>query len=320
MAYNFDPEFQDIIPLLPVGSFDDPVAARVLMVDVVRAMNAGLDFSALHIDDRPIPGYDGSPEVTVRLYTPREREATVAGLLYIHGGGFTVGDLETEHGLAGEFSRELGIVVVSVDYRLAPEHPYPAGLNDCYAALCWMHANAAGLGIDPARIGICGQSAGGGLAAGLALLARDRQGPAICFQALGIPELDDRLATPSMQLFTDTPLWNLPSAELSWRLYLGDIAAGSPGVPVYAAPARATDLSGLPPAYVTAMEFDPLRDEDILYALALLQAGVPVELHTYPGTFHGCGIVPHAAVCRRYSEDVTGALRRGLRVQGSSQP
>jgi acetyl esterase len=315
MAYNFDPEFQDIIPLLPVGSFADPVAARTLMLDVVRAMNAGVDFSALRIDDRSIPGWAGEPQVTVRVYTPAKREAGVPGLLYIHGGGFTVGDLDTEHGLAGEFSRELGIVVVSVDYRLAPEHPYPAGLNDCYAALSWMHANAARLGIDPARIGICGQSAGGGLAAALALLARDRRGPAICFQVLGIPELDDRLATPSMHCFTDTPLWNRPSAELSWQMYLGDIAPGSANVPVYAAPARATDLTGLPPAYVTAMEFDPLRDEDILYALALLQAGVPVELHTYPGTFHGCGIVPHAAVSRRYSEDVQGALRRGLRIQ-----
>jgi len=315
MTYNFDPELRDIIPLLPIGLFDDPVAARALMLDVVRAMNAGLDFSALQIDDRSIPGYADAPDVTVRVYTPTGRKARVPGLLYIHGGGFTVGDLDTEHGLAGEFSRELGIVVVSVAYRLAPEHPYPAGLHDCYAALSWMHANAARLAIDPARIGVCGQSAGGGLAAGLTLMARDMRGPAICFQALGIPELDDRLATPSMQRFTDTPLVNRPVAELSWQMYLGDMAPGSPGVPAYAAPARATDLSGLPPAYVTAMEFDPLRDEDILYALAMLQAGVAVELHTYPGTFHGSGVVPHAAVSQRYNQDVLGALSRGLRVQ-----
>jgi acetyl esterase len=314
MAYNFDPELEAIIPLLPAGAFDDPVTARVFMMDVVSAMNAGLDFSALHIDDRSVVGYEAGPDVRVRVYLPRARQSSIPGLLYIHGGGFTVGNLESEHGLAGEFSRELGIAVVSVDYRLAPENPYPAGLNDCYAALLWMHANAAELGIDPARIGICGQSAGGGLAAGLALMARDKHGPDICFQALGIPELDDRLDTPSMISFTDTPLWNRPSAILSWQHYLGDLEPGSPGVPSYAAPARATDLGGLPPAYVTAMEFDPLRDEDILYALKLLQAGVAVELHTYPGTFHGSGIIPHAAVSQRYNQDVLGAVRRGLQV------
>jgi acetyl esterase len=314
MDYNFDPELADIVPLLPVGTFDDPVTARVSMMDIVRAMNAGLDLGALLIDDRDIPGSEGSPAVTVRVYRPRERGATVPALLYIHGGGFTVGNLESEHGIAGEFSRALGIVVVSVDYRLAPEHPYPAGLDDCYAALSWMHAHAVELDIDPARIGICGQSAGGGLAAGLALLARDKRGPRICFQVLGIPELDDRLATPSMTQFTDTPLWNRPSAVHSWRCYLGSIAPGSPDVPIYAAPARATDLNGLPPAYVTAMEFDPLRDEDILYALGLLQAGVPVELHTYPGTFHGSGIIAHAAVSQRYNQDVLGAVKRGLKV------
>jgi acetyl esterase len=314
MAYNFDPELEAIIPLLPAGAFDDAVTARVFMMDVVSAMNAGLDFSALHIEERSVPGDAGSPDITVRVYIPKERQTSIPGLLYIHGGGFTVGNLESEHGLAGEFSRELGIVVVSVDYRLAPEDPYPAGLNDCYAALLWMHASAAGLGIDPARIGICGQSAGGGLAAGLALMARDKHGPDICFQALGIPELDDRLDTPSMISFTDTPLWNRPSAIISWECYLGSIKPGSPDVPIYAAPARATDLSGLPPAYVTAMEFDPLRDEDILYALKLLQAGVAVELHTYPGTFHGSGIIPHAAVSQRYNQDVLGAVRRGLKV------
>lgn len=314
MGYNFDPELRDIIPLLPIGAFDDPTAARALMMEVVSAMNAGLDFSALAIADRSIAGFGNSPDVTVRVYTPKERRANMPGLLYIHGGGFTVGNLESEHGLAGEFCRELGIVVVSVDYRLAPENPYPAGLHDCYAALVWMHASAAELEIDPARIGICGQSAGGGLAAGLALMARDERGPDICFQALGIPELDDRLETISMKTFTDTPLWNRPSAMLSWQLYLGAIAPGSPDVPTYAAPARATDLSGLPAAYITAMEFDPLRDEDILYALGLLQAGVAVELHTYPGTFHGSGIIPHAAVSQRYQQDVLGAVRRGLKV------
>jgi acetyl esterase len=156
-------------------------------------------------------------------------------------------------------------VVVSVEYRLAPEDPFPAGLEDCYAALVWLHESAAELGVDGDRIAVVGRSAGGGLAAALALVTRDRHGPALCFQCLAIPELDDRLDTPSMQAFVDTPLWNRPLAEASWRHYLGDDRSD---VSPYAAPARATDLSGLPPAYVSTMEFDPLRDEGIAYANA----------------------------------------------------
>jgi acetyl esterase/lipase len=231
--------------------------------------------------------------------------------LYIHGGGFVVGSIATEHGSAAMLARELGIVVVSVEYRLAPEHPYPAGVEDCYAALVWLHEQAATLGIDKTRIGVFGQSAGGGLSAAVTLLARDRKGPPLCFQFLGIPELDDRLSTASMRAFTDTPLWHRPNAILSWKFYLGDkYNAGSDDVPSYAAPARATDLRGLPPAYISAMEFDPLRDEAIVYALKLLEAGVQVELHTYPGTFHGSSIFAHAAVSQRQEREMFEVLRR----------
>jgi acetyl esterase/lipase len=172
-----------------------------------------------------------------------------------------------------------------------------------------MHREADALGIDTARVAVGGQSAGGGLSAAVALMARDRGGPPICFQFLGIPELDHRLDTPSMRAFVDTPMWNRPSAVMSWRNYLGE----NPGeVSPYASPAVATDLSGLPPAYVTAMEFDPLRDEDVVYALRMLQAGVSVELHTFPGTFHGSAVMPSAAVSRRAMTELIVALRRGL--------
>jgi len=156
---------------------------------------------------------------------------------------------------------------------------------------------------------VMGQSAGGGLSAGLALMARDRGGPSLCFQVLGMPELDHRLETPSMHDFVDTPLWNRPNAIESWRCYLGD-AVGE--VSPYASPAIAKDLSGLPPAFVSTMEFDPLRDEGIEYALRLLQAGVPVELHQYPGTFHGSQLVAEAAVSKRGQRDMMGALERAL--------
>jgi acetyl esterase/lipase len=218
-----------------------------------------------------------------------------------------------EHAAAVRMVQVLGIVVVAVEYRLAPENPFPCGLDDCYAAFQWMTKQATDLGVDPDRIGVYGQSAGGGLAAALALLARDRGGPALCFQYLGIPELDDRLDTPSMQQFVDTPVWHRPNAIKSWRYYLGGSAANGEVSP-YAAPARATDLRNLPPAYVSTMEFDPLRDEGILYALAMLQAGVQVELHQYPGTFHGSAMVPTAAVSRRGAAEMLEVLRRGLRV------
>jgi acetyl esterase/lipase len=198
---------------------------------------------------------------------------------------------------------------------LAPEHPFPAGLEDCYAALVWLHDQADALGVDPARVAINGGSAGGGLAAGLALLARDRGGPAICFQYLGIPELDDTLDTPSMQQFHDTPMWSRPQAVQSWQWYLGD-AYGTDDVSPYAAPARATDVAGLPPAYVSTMEFDPLRDEGINYALKLLAAGVSVELHSFPGTFHGSAMVTGAAVTQRDGAERFVVLRRALGLDG----
>jgi acetyl esterase/lipase len=175
--------------------------------------------------------------------------------------------------------------------------------------LRWIHDRAGDLGVDVERVAVFGQSAGGGLAAAVALLARDRGGPPLCFQYLGIPELDDKLETISMQTFTDTPLWSRPNAVLSWQHYLGGKPASA-----YAAPARATDLSGLPPAYISTMEFDPFRDEGIIYGLRLLQAGVSVELHQYPGTFHGPSLINTATVSKQQAAETLTVLRRGLRV------
>jgi acetyl esterase/lipase len=314
MRYRFDPELTDIIPLIPIRDWDDPAAARSGLDDLVMAMNAEVDTTGVSIANHLVPGPAGAPAIAVRVYAPDPRRSPVPGLLDIHGGGFVVGSIEMEHAVAVRLTQALGIVVAAVEYRLAPESPFPSGLEDCYATLQWMVGEADSLGIDVDRIGVYGQSAGGGLAAGLSLLARDRGGPALCFQYLGIPELDDRLDTPSMQQFIDTPMWNRPNAIRSWRYYLGDEACRGEVSP-YAAPARATDLTGLPPAYISTMEFDPLRDEGILYALALLRAGVQVELHQYPGTFHGSAMVQTAAVSRRGAMETVEVLRRGLRVQ-----
>jgi len=310
---RYDPELAPLIPVLPVESdWSDMPAARTQMLEMIESMlGQEADPSGVEYQDRMIPGPADAPEVRVRVYGPEGRDGLLPGVLYIHGGGFCVGSIETEHLGAAQVVTLAEAVVVSVDYRLAPEHPYPAGIEDCYAALVWMTENAGDLGIDAERIAVMGGSAGGGLAAGTALLARDRGGPALCFQVLNIPELDDRLETPSMQQFTDTPLWNRPNAIVSWQYYLGD--AHGADVSPYAAPARAEDLRGLPPAYVSTMEYDPLRDEGIGYAMRLLEHGVSVELHQYPGTFHGSSMMMHAEVSRRSRDEMMDALRRGLR-------
>jgi acetyl esterase/lipase len=311
--HRYDPELAPLVPMMPVESdWSDMPAARAGIAEMISSMlGSGSYPVGVSFEDQTIPGPDEALELTVRVYRPDGVEGVLPGVLYIHGGGFCVGDLETEHLGVGQTAVAAEAVVVSVDYRLAPEHPFPAGIEDCYAALVWMKENAGALGTDAEHIAVMGGSAGGGLAAGLALLTRDRGGPELCFQVLNIPELDDRLETPSMKQFIDTPLWNRPSAIVSWRYYLGD-ALGDDVSP-YAAPARAQDLRGLPPAYVSTMEYDPLRDEGIVYAMRMLEQGVSVELHQFPGTFHGSSLIGSAEISRRGSEEMMGALRRGLR-------
>jgi acetyl esterase/lipase len=309
MKMNLDPELAAAVDFLPKLGMGEPEEARAALREMLAQYPHPPLPEGVTTVDRTIAGVDGN-EIPIRVYSrPRQDGAPVPAVLFIHGGGFVVGDLDTEHAGAASTVDALGVVVVSVDYRLAPEHPFPSGLEDCYAALLWLAKESGELGVDAERIAVFGQSAGGGLAAGLALLARDRGGPSLCFQLLGIPELDDRLETPSMVAFTETPMWSRPSAERSWRYYLGKGANGDTSP--YAAPARAEDLSGLPAAYVSTSEYDPLRDEGIIYALRLLQAGVSVELHQFAGTFHGSTILP-AEVSRRQQAEMTDALRRGL--------
>ena len=309
MTYAFDPDLAKIVPLLPTMSMDDVHGARAMLDAMMTARKADFDTGGLRIEDLQVARPDDDADLGIRVYHPTAG-ATGAGVLYLHGGGFVVGNLESEHGFAMQIAKEVGAVVVSVDYRLAPEHPYPAPLDDCFTAHLWFHQNAASLGVDTDRIAVCGQSAGGGLAAALALLVRDREAPPLVFQFLSIPELDDRLETASMAAFVDTPLFDRPAAEASWRHYLGD---ESDEVSPYAAPARADDLRGLPPAYISTMEFDPLRDEGIRYGLALLEAGVSCELHSFPRTFHGSAIVASAEVSRRAEAEMFAVLKRQLK-------
>jgi acetyl esterase len=310
MTYAFDPELAAAAAAMPQIDDVDVERARARFAELVATFPAP-DESGVTLREELVPGPDGAPDIPLLIYTP-ERVAAPAAIYDVHGGGFIVGTAKSGHAHNLRLAREVGVVVVSVDYRLAPEHPFPAPLEDCYAGLAWTAKNAGALGIDPDRIAIHGISAGGGLCAALALLARDRGGPAIAFQYLGVPELDDRLDTPSMRTYTDTPVWSRPRAEFSWDAYLGPGRRGTADVSPYAAPARATDVSGLPPAYVSAMQFDPLRDEDIAYAQTLLQTGVPTELHVFAGTFHGSSMVQAAAISRREADEAVVVLRRAL--------
>jgi acetyl esterase len=310
MTYAFDPEIAAAIPMLPDMRDIDLMAQRQTMKDLFAQLPPA-DTTGVTIEDRTVPGAVGDPEVPIRIYRPLG-DYSPAAIYDVHGGGFTVGDLELNHRTNVMLARELGVVVVGVDYRLAPETPFPGPLEDVYAGLTWTANHSDELGIDARRIVIHGGSAGGGLCAGVALLARDRGGPHIAFQFLAVPELDDRLLTGSMVAFTETPLFNRPLAEISWDCYLGPNRRGGEDVSFYAAPARAIELSGLPPAYISVMQFDPLRDEGIAYAQALLAAGVSVELHLFPGTFHGSALVEYAAVSQREKAESLTVLRGAL--------
>lgn len=296
---SMDPELVPLVELLPEmhGSLDDVPAAREMLATFIPSTRPEAE-DRVEMTEVPVGG------TTVRIYRPKGVDGDLPALLHIHGGGFCLGSAEIDHPQSVGLADELQAVIATVDYRLAPEHPYPAGVDDCYAALELL---AGWDGVDPTRIAIQGQSAGGALAAAVTLLTRDRGGPAICFQVLEIPVLDDRCDTPSMLAHEATPLWSRPQAQASWVHYLGGQQADQ-----YAAPARAEDLTGLPAAYVLTCELDPLRDEGIRYAARLLESGVSVELHNYPGAFHGTTMAQGSAIADRMMSERLGSLKRAL--------
>ncbi|GBF13939.1 carboxylesterase NlhH [Rhodococcus sp. Br-6] len=306
------PELRPLIPALPRVDITEPVAFRSRQRIRATELAAAVDRpEGMAVVDRLVPGPAGAPDVPVRLYTPGGVSSEVGALVWFHGGGYVFGEIEASERACVEIADVVGCVVVSVEYRLAPEHPYPAGLDDCSAALTWVAEHGDELGVDPSRLAIGGVSAGAGLAAALALRARDEKGPRLVYQVLDNPMLDDRVETASIREFTDTPLWTYRQAVLGWEFYLGDWSADTPS---YAAAARAADVSGLPPAWISANEVDPLRDEAIEYALRLMRAGVPVELHHRPGTFHGSNGFPGISVSDRTREDMHLGLKSALAV------
>ncbi|WP_322749735.1 MULTISPECIES: alpha/beta hydrolase [unclassified Frankia] len=251
---------------------------------------------AFDVQDVAVPGPPGAPDVSLLVCRPAAASAPYAALYYMHGGGMIIGNNRLGVPETLDWAQELGLVVISVEYRLAPEHPHPAPVEDCYAGLLWTAAHAAELGVDPARIVIAGSSAGGGLAAALALLTRDRGGPTLAGQMLLCPMLDDRNDTPSARQMAGRGVWDHTANATGWSALLG-ADRGGPDVSPYAAPARADDLSGLPPAFVDVGSAETFRDEDVAYATRIWQAGGVAELHVWPGGFHGFDMLaPHAAV------------------------
>ncbi|MFJ8927544.1 alpha/beta hydrolase [Streptomyces sp. NPDC102364] len=313
MPYALDPELAPRATEIPSMPFDDVPRARALSAGLSAGRAPSGTAGLVDVRSLGVPRAEGVPEVPVRIYAPKSGDRTGAALVYLHGGGFCLGGVDTADGVASLLASETGAVVVSAGYRLAPENPFPDAIDDCWAVFLWAVGHAAEWGVDPARIGVGGDSAGGGLAAAVSLLARDRGGPVPAFQYLGMPVLDDRLESASMRAFTDTPGLRRADVVSMWDNYLGAGVRGGTDVSAYAAPARAGDLRGLPGTYVSACEFDPLRDEALAYATRLLAAGVPTELHVYPGTFHASGIIRDAEISRQMVRDTVTAIRRGLR-------
>lgn len=312
----YDPELVAALQAFPVEdiiAWDNLLATRELAAQMFEALAASSPASSYVVkENRLVPGPQGAPEVPVRVYRPADSTGTLPGLLWIHGGGYVLGSIQQDDLMMQHIVEAVGCLVVSVEYRLAPENPFPAPVDDCYAALKWMAAHAAELGVDPARLAVGGASAGGGLAAGLVLLACDRGEVPVAFQLLIYPMIDDRDTTASSEAFADAPIWNRQANQNGWRAYVGD-AVGGADVSPYAAAARAADLSKLPPTYIAVGSSEVFLDEDVEYARRLAHAGVPVELHVYPRAFHGWdAFAPTSAVAQRFVADRDQALKRAL--------
>jgi acetyl esterase/lipase len=286
----------------------------------LRAMMKGLVESmpppaadGVKIEERCIPGPAGAPQVRVLVYTPPGLAGPLPVHLDIHGGGYIAGSADIDGVLCRQMCVAAGCVVVSVDYRLAPEVQYPGALEDCYAALQWVHREGAALGFDTTRITCGGESAGGGHCAALSILVRERGGPKILLQLLGQPMLDDRTGSTSKpHPYTGEFVWTADLNRIGWASLLG-VEAGSAAVPARAVPARVEDLTGLAPAFIVVGALDLFVEEAIEYARRLMRAGVPTELHVLPGGFHGsASLVPGAPVSVAYFQLQYEALKQAF--------
>lgn len=304
MSFTLDPQVAEALaPFAATAGSTPPLvgdvaARRATLEGIFHYADSAQPFpDDVTITDHKLTTADGAT-IRLRWYARKDAPGEPGpAALYLHGGGMIVGHVGQFDGLISRYVSASGTPILSVDYRLAPEHPHPVPVEDAYAALIWLHQHAADLGVDPARIGVFGDSACGGLAAAVSILARDRKGPAIAKQILVMPMLDDRTLNPDPQLAPFVG-WTWDDNRTGWQALLGD-AAGGLDTPAYAAPARVADPAGLPPAYIEVGQLDIFRDEDLTYALRLGQAGVPVEFHLHPGVPHEFDFIAFASAAAR---------------------
>lgn len=306
-----DPELLPLLDTFPAFELTEAILP-LMRARPARFQVRPEDLARTSLERRTIPGPAGAPEVEVLIYRPQRTEGPLPCILHIHGGGYVAGAAADNEAVHRPLAADLGCCIVSVEYRLAPETPFPGPVEDCYAALAYVFGHAEELGVDPARIGLMGESAGGGLAAGLALLARDRGEYPLAFQHLIYPMIDDRTCvTPDPHPFAGAFVWTPQANAFGWRALLGQ-APGAEGVSPYAAAARAADVSGLPPTYIATGALDLFLEEDLTFAQRLMRAGVPVELHVYPGAFHGFQWAAEARVSQTAARDSRDALARAM--------
>lgn len=312
---GIDPEvIEGMVSLgMPLGEVGPPPDLELL--ETMRAQPSPIPFDpvpapGVRRDEMAIAGLDGAPDVPIRIFRRTKAVAGVPGVVWIHGGGYILGSYDLDATFLDGLVAKTGCVAVSVDYRLAPETPYPGALDDCFTGLEFLHANASELGVDRSRLAVGGFSAGAGLAAACALRARD-QGIQLIHQHLVYPMLDDRQVTPSSQ-WDMLAIWSRELNAFAWQCYLGDLY-GTDAVPGLAAPARAHELEGLPPAYMHVGTLDGFLHEDVEYAARLIAAGVPTELHVLPSLPHGFDVLaPDAAATRTATGLSDAALVRVL--------
>ena len=286
----------------------DVVERRKFTTEIFKAMMGTEVNPDIQISDYNVPGLNNAPDVRIRVYTPKNSLNKNPGIYYIHGGGMIIGNIEGEEANAITLALKLNAVVVSVGYRLAPENPYPAAVEDCYAGLRWMAENSNTLKVDLDRIAVYGGSAGGGLTIATSMMARDNNFPKVCFQMSLYPMIDDRNSTVSSHQITNLGIWDRATNIEAWNWYLGGKEADE-----YAAPARAKYINNLPPTFIDVGEADLFRDEDIQFVQKLIEAGVKTEFHLYPGAFHGSEVLaPEATLSKKIWETRFAALKKAL--------